>query len=57
MECVESGHVLTITYDSVRELYFQNPEFGFYFLRLTSNRLLREVARLEAQLEAERRKH
>jgi CRP-like cAMP-binding protein len=57
VECVESGHVLTITYDSVRELYFENPEFGFYFLRLTSNRLLREVARLEAQLEAERRKH
>jgi hypothetical protein len=57
VECVESGHVLTITYDSVRELYFDNPEFGFYFLRLTSDRLLRAVARLEAQLEAERHRH
>jgi hypothetical protein len=56
VECVESGHVLTITYDKVRELYFENPEFGFYFLRLTSDRLLREVARLEAMLGPESRK-
>ena len=33
VECIESGHVLTIHYDQVRELYFENPEFGFYFLR------------------------
>jgi hypothetical protein len=50
--CIESGHVLTITYDKVRELYFENPEFGFHFLRLTSQRLLQNVARLEAQLAA-----
>jgi Cyclic nucleotide-binding domain len=48
--CIESGHCLTITYDKVRELYFENPEFGFHFLRLTSQRLLQNVARLEAQL-------
>jgi CRP-like cAMP-binding protein len=57
VECVESGHVLTITYDKVRELYFDNPEFGLYFLRLTSDRLLQEVARLEGMLTAERQKH
>jgi hypothetical protein len=50
--CTERGHCLSITYDKVRELYFENPEFGFHFLRLTSQRLLQNVARLEAQLAA-----
>jgi CRP-like cAMP-binding protein len=50
--CTQSGHCLSITYDKVRELYFENPEFGFHFLRLTSQRLLQNVARLEAQLAA-----
>jgi hypothetical protein len=53
VECVKNGHVLTITYDKVRELYFENPEFGFHFLRLTSERLLQNVARLEARLAAQ----
>jgi hypothetical protein len=57
VECVESGHVLTITYDKVRELYFDNPEFGFYFLRLTSERLLQQLTRLEEVLAAEHRRH
>jgi hypothetical protein len=57
VQCVESGHVLTIAYDKVRELYFENPEFGFYFLHLTSDRLLRDVTRLEGMLVAEREKH
>jgi hypothetical protein len=47
VECTEDGNVLTITYDKVRELYFQNPDFGFYFLRLTSERMLQNIARLE----------
>ena len=47
IECTEDGRMLTITYDKVRELYFQNPTFGFYFLRLTSERLLQNIARLE----------
>ena len=50
--CAEKGHVLAVTYDKVRELYFENPEFGFHFLRLTSQRLLQNVARLEGQLAA-----
>ena len=53
VECIESGHVLAVSYDMVRELYFENPEFGFYLLRLTSDRLLREVRRLETQLAAQ----
>jgi hypothetical protein len=50
VECIKAGHVLAITYDKVRELYFENPEFGFHFLRLTSERLLQNVARLEGLL-------
>ena len=57
VECVESGHVLTITYDEVRELYFENPEFGFYFLRLICNRLLQNLARVEEKLSVELQKH
>lgn len=54
VECIESGQVLTISYDKVRELYFQNPSFGFYFLRLTSERLMQNNAYLEKML-AERK--
>ena len=45
---LENGEVLTITYDRLLELYFQNPEFGYYFLRLTTERLMENIARLEA---------
>jgi len=51
VECVESGDVLTITYDRLLEIYFQNPKFGYYFLRLTSDRLLQNIARLERIIE------
>src|ERR1700692_4154970 len=48
VECLEDGHVLTITYEKLLEIYFQNPQFGYYFLVLTSQRLLENIARLEA---------
>ena len=47
VECIEDVEMLTITYDKVRELYFQNPSFGFYFLKLASERLLENVERME----------
>jgi CRP-like cAMP-binding protein len=40
--------VLTITYEKLLEIYFQNPQFGYYFLVLTSQRLLENIARLDA---------
>jgi len=49
--CLESGDVLTITYETLLELYFQNPEFGYYLLSLTSERLLQNVSRLEGLVE------
>src|SRR4030081_1468234 len=48
IECTENGHVLTISYEKLLEIYFQNPQFGYYFLVLTSQRLLENIARLEA---------
>jgi CRP-like cAMP-binding protein len=56
VECLEDGEVLAITYDRLLELYFQNPEFGYYFLRLTTERLMQNIARLEANVAEHRGK-
>jgi CRP/FNR family transcriptional regulator, cyclic AMP receptor protein len=50
LECIEAGEMLTISYEELRQLYFQNPEFGFYFLRLTSQRLFQNMDRMEQEL-------
>ncbi len=50
LECTEAGEVLSISYDEVRQLYFQNPQFGFYFLRLTSERLFHNMERMEEEI-------
>jgi CRP/FNR family transcriptional regulator, cyclic AMP receptor protein len=51
LECISEGNVLSITYEQVEELYYQNPTFGFYFLRLATARLFNNIIRLEAELE------
>jgi CRP-like cAMP-binding protein len=45
--CIEDGEVLMISYEQVKEIYFQNPQFGFYFLQLLSRRLFQDIARLQ----------
>lgn len=50
LECVDPGQVLVITYEQLKQLYFQNPKFGFYFLQLTTRRLFENVAKLEVEL-------
>jgi hypothetical protein len=52
IKCTEDGDVLTITSERLLELYFQNPQFGYYFLRLTTERLMQDVARLEGIIAA-----
>jgi CRP-like cAMP-binding protein len=47
VDCIEDGQVLTITYERLLEIYFQSPLFGYYFLLLTSQRLLENISRLE----------
>jgi hypothetical protein len=55
IECLDEVHLLVITYDKLTELYFQNPSFGFYFLKLISRRLFENVSRAEQALEARNR--
>jgi CRP/FNR family transcriptional regulator, cyclic AMP receptor protein len=50
LECIEEGAALSITYEQVEQLYYQNPTFGFYFLRLATARLFENVARTESEL-------
>jgi CRP/FNR family transcriptional regulator, cyclic AMP receptor protein len=50
LECIESGQALSITYEQVEQLYYQNPTFGFYFLRLATARLFDNISRLEAEV-------
>jgi hypothetical protein len=50
LECIEEGGALSITYEQVEQLYYQNPSFGFYFLRLTTARLFDNIGRLESEL-------
>jgi len=54
LECVEDGKVLSITYEQVEQLYYQNPTFGFYFLRLATARLFDNINRLESELTRQR---
>ena len=50
LECIEGGLILSVSYTKVEELYVQNPEFGFYFLRLSSARLFENIEKLEQRL-------
>jgi hypothetical protein len=56
VECIEDGSVLAITYDRLLEIYFENPDFGYFFLRLASDRLLQNIARLEGVIEQNKAK-
>jgi CRP-like cAMP-binding protein len=55
LECVEDAEVMQIGYDRVKSLYFENPSFGFYLLRLTSARLFENIAKFEVTLEQRNR--
>ena len=54
VECIEDGQVMTITYEKLLEIYFQNPQFGYYFVVLTSQRLLENISRLEGIIAQEK---
>jgi CRP/FNR family transcriptional regulator, cyclic AMP receptor protein len=51
LKCEESGELLEITYGQVKQLYFQNPKFGFFFMELASRRLFDNIKRLEGEVE------
>ncbi len=52
LECLEDAEILAITYREAKELYYQNPQFGFYFLDLIAGRLLANAERAEARAAA-----
>jgi len=54
IECTASGELLRIDYDQVKQLYLQDPKFGFYFLHLVSKRLFHNLS-LESQVPRELR--
>ena len=43
--CEQAGTLLAVTYDEVRQMYYQNPRFGFFFLELVAERLMRDARR------------
>ncbi len=48
--CVDECLMLSINQSTVRQLYYQNPAFGFEIVGLVANRLSADVARLEDRL-------
>jgi hypothetical protein len=50
LSCVAASdvEVLTMTNEELKELYFQNPEFGFQLVRLIVGRMKRQIDRLQA---------
>jgi CRP/FNR family cyclic AMP-dependent transcriptional regulator len=50
LQCIEEGRLLAISYDRLKQLFIQNPQFGFFFLRLTTARLFANLAFLEAEV-------
>jgi len=50
--CVENSEVLAINESTVRQLYYQNPDFGFHLIGLVAGRLTADIRRLETTLQA-----
>lgn len=48
--CDADGELMAIRYTDFKQLYFQNPQFGLYFLQLTTKRLFENIGSLEAKL-------
>jgi hypothetical protein len=50
--CVTDGTVLSIDETTFRQLYYQNPSFGFYLIGLLAGHLSKDVRRLSERLAA-----
>jgi len=49
--CLDDCLILSVNEQTVLELYYQNPSFGFELIRLVANRLSADVERQQAQIE------
>jgi CRP-like cAMP-binding protein len=52
--CVEPCLLLSIDEPGLRQLYYQNPEFGFQLIGLVAARMHADVERLRAQVDIAR---
>ena len=52
LECTDAGELLFVSYEQVKMLYFQNPDFGFYLMQLAAGRLFQNLSALEQRLSA-----
>ncbi|MEO7152055.1 MAG: cyclic nucleotide-binding domain-containing protein [Burkholderiaceae bacterium] len=50
VRCVTPCTVLAISYGTVKQLYFQNPAFGFHLIELLASRLGNDIERAERRL-------
>lgn len=50
--CIDACQVLSIDESTMRQIYYQNPDFGFQMIGLVANRLIADVHRLEAAVAA-----
>jgi hypothetical protein len=48
--CAEDCNVLSVNQNTVRQIYYQNPGFGFELIGLVAGRLSADVVRLQEQL-------
>ena len=46
--CRTDVRLLAITYEQFKQLYFQNPEFGFYLVKLIVSRFQANLSQMEA---------
>jgi CRP/FNR family transcriptional regulator, cyclic AMP receptor protein len=53
-KCLTACTILRIDETTFKQLYFQNPDFGFEVVRLIAGRLTRDVQRLETELSTAR---
>jgi len=49
-KCVQDGELLVIDYSQLKQLYFQNPKFGLFFLKLISKRMFANEKKIEERL-------
>lgn len=52
--CLEPCQLLSINESTLRQLYYQNPDFGFQLIGMVAGRLSADVGRLEARIAAAR---
>jgi CRP/FNR family transcriptional regulator, cyclic AMP receptor protein len=50
LECLESGEVFCMSFGQLQQLFFQNQNFGFFFLKLIASRMSENLESLEHTL-------